>query len=229
MLQNDIIHFLGKGYDSNAYVISSQDESLLVDSGLGNRFMTGANSIKEIESMVKKFSIKNVYLTHAHIDHVGGIIDLINLSDNYSFNLITHHLEAEFLETGKSNYIDPILGTTCGSVKISRKVQEGEKICVGKYIFDILNTPGHTSGGTCLYEKEHKILISGDTVFPGGSFGRTDLPTGNNGELISSLKRLSKLNVELLLSGHMEPVIGRQANNQILSSYSNAKSLFKFY
>jgi hydroxyacylglutathione hydrolase len=61
--------------------------------------------------------------------------------------------------------------------------------------------PGHSPGCMCFYWPEHKILITGDVVFF-GSIGRTDFPGGNTSDLMNSINRLSKLDVECLLPGH---------------------------
>ena len=70
---------------------------------------------------------------------------------------------------------------------------------VGSVKLEIINTPGHSKGSICLYEKANKVLFSGDTVFPQGSFGRVDLPTGNLKELVNSLEKLTSF-VYLLLN-----------------------------
>jgi glyoxylase-like metal-dependent hydrolase (beta-lactamase superfamily II) len=55
----------------------------------------------------------------------------------------------------------------------------------------VLNTPGHTPGSVCLYNDRARVLISGDTMFA-GTWGRTDFPEGNDGDMLKSLRRLFK-------------------------------------
>ena len=69
-------------------------------------------------------------------------------------------------------------------------VQEGDAVKVGDLEFTVLETPGHTAGSVCYLIGNN--IFSGDTLFQ-GSCGRTDLPTGNWGEIIASLKRLRNL------------------------------------
>lgn len=88
----------------------------------------------------------------------------------------------------------------------------------------VLHTPGHTRGSICLYHEEERALISGDTVFPNGSFGRTDFPGGSTEALKRSLDRLVTFEVESLYPGHERPVTagaGRHliATHQCLRSY----------
>ncbi|MFO7872791.1 MAG: MBL fold metallo-hydrolase [Candidatus Undinarchaeales archaeon] len=88
--------------------------------------------------------------------------------------------------------------------------------------FEIIETPGHHSSAVCLYNKEKKILISGDTIFSTGSVGRTDIG-GNPENLKKSVKKLSELDVKILLTGHGEPALenGNEIINKALSLVKN--------
>jgi len=70
-------------------------------------------------------------------------------------------------------------------------------------------TPGHSPGSICLYWPTQRALFSGDLVFKEG-LGRTDLPGGDGAKIKESIKRMSQLDVELLLAGHGEIVFGAQ-------------------
>jgi len=70
----------------------------------------------------------------------------------------------------------------------------------------VIHTPGHTPGGICLYDEATHDLLSGDTVFSDGAFGRTDLPGGDEAALRLSLERLAALDVRGLYPGHGSPV-----------------------
>ena len=73
-----------------------------------------------------------------------------------------------------------------------------------EFRFQIIHTPGHTQGSVCLYFPEERKLFSGDTLFRCG-YGRTDLPGGNYGQLISSLEQLMTLPSETeVFPGHGE-------------------------
>lgn len=67
--------------------------------------------------------------------------------------------------------------------------------------FQIIETPGHTKGSTCLFLKEEKILFSGDTLFHNG-IGRTDLPESIPEEMKNTLEKLKKINYNILCPGH---------------------------
>ena len=58
---------------------------------------------------------------------------------------------------------------------------------LGGQNWKVISTPGHTPGSICLYNKEEKILISGDTLFAYGGYGRTDMAGGDEAQIIHSL------------------------------------------
>ena len=66
-------------------------------------------------------------------------------------------------------------------------LDDGDMLHIGDIEFQIIHTPGHTRGGICIYSKEHKMLFSGDTLFR-GTWGRTDLPSGNTERILHSIK-----------------------------------------
>jgi len=92
--------------------------------------------------------------------------------------------------------------------KADRLLEEGDTIGP----FTVLHVPGHTAGSIALWDKEAKVLFSGDTLFQ-GNYGRTDLPGGNENELFASLRRLFTLDRDIqVFSGHgPSTTIGREA------------------
>ncbi len=192
---------ISKGYDSNVYVIEGE-KTILVDTGLG--------LTPKIKRKVGEVDI--IINTHAHVDHCGG--------NNY-FNAIIYMHPKDIEEAKNGNFY--------GTAKLfGREISfEPEpipnKIKNGEYLFEVLHTPGHTPGSICLYEPRKKILISGDILFPNGSFGREDLG-GNTRDLLASLKMLAKLDFEWLLPGHGKPVNNGKKHAQL--AYEVAESIF---
>ena len=107
------------------------------------------------------------------------------------------------------------------SPEIEKYLVEGEKLFFGDSSLEILHIPGHSPGGIALYSSEDGFVMTGDALFS-GSIGRTDLPGGDYGTLISSIN--SKLMVlpgdTVVYSGHgPETTIGEEkANNPFLRS-----------
>ncbi|MHA2137488.1 MAG: MBL fold metallo-hydrolase [Candidatus Hodarchaeales archaeon] len=226
----DVYWLLGQGFDCNVFIIDSRQESIMIDTGAGSTlnqgFSTASSNIETLKRAIDTRRIKHIFLTHGHIDHIGGIL---SLQSEVDCMISASSEEALQLSSGNSPYLDPIMNSTCSPLKITKKYDEGDTIAVGDYNFQVFETPGHTKGSLSLYEPEKKILISGDTVFPQGSFGRTDLPSGSSSELLKSLERLSNLEIHVLLPGHMPPVISQLPLNSVKDSFRNAQMMLSYY
>nr|MDO8083317.1 MBL fold metallo-hydrolase [Candidatus Sigynarchaeum springense]MDO8116715.1 MBL fold metallo-hydrolase [Candidatus Sigynarchaeota archaeon] len=211
----------GQGVDSNMYlVLNATKEILLIDTGHDGHRRYLIDYIKEIGCEPEQ--IKNVVLTHVHVDHSGGLSWLVK---KYKPLVNVCEIEAYAIEEGDLEL------TLAGMFKgfmdethVDRQLKHGETFSWGEHDFEVIVTPGHTKGGICLYDKENKVLISGDTVFADGSFGRVDFPTGDAVELQRSLDFLATLDVEILLPGHMNAVVGG-ASNHIKTSAKFARMM----
>jgi len=180
---NDIIVIGGMGYDSNVYVF----DDIIVDTGTGQNMDYILKSIKEAGGSVDDLSL--IVNTHHHYDHIGG-------NQYLDLEVAMHTNDASALEEGDQEaLLTTMFGESMEKMKVDHKFEEGDKI----HDFEVLLTPGHTLGSICLYDGE--TLISGDTVFAGGGFGRVDLG-GDMGDMRRSLERLSKLDIKYLLPGH---------------------------
>jgi len=103
------------------------------------------------------------------------------------------------------------------------KLKEGDIIVVGDEKFEVFHTPGHSPGSMCLYSKASKTLISGDTIFSGGWFGRYDFPGGDRHLLKQSIERLTKLDVVNLYPGH-EPMVEGDGRRHMMMVLENIRS-----
>lgn len=218
---------LGYNYNCNGYMIKSQEQSLLIDSGLGKTkgewTVSEQDPFKELEKVIIDNNTKQICLTHAHIDHVGGVM---SLDEKLRSKIIVsaHELEAPHLELPDHKYIDPVNNTVSQPIIINEKLKNGSKIYIGEYELEVIHTPGHTSGSICLYDAEKRILFSGDTVFPDGAFGRVDFPGSNSAELLVSLEIVSNLSIKTLCPGHMDPLLV-DVQESLEQSYYNAKHI----
>ena len=129
-----------------------------------------------------RLQVKQIVITHAHIDHVGGAMQLkartgapILLNSNDADLLKMLDIQASWIGVA-----DP------GKVQIDSELSAGQKIAAGGHSATVLHTPGHTEGSVCLYFPAEKLLIAGDTLFA-RSIGRTDLPGGSFQKIIRSL------------------------------------------
>jgi len=173
----------GIGFDCNSYLI----DNIIVDTGTGQNKDYLYSQLESIDYNPK--DIEMIVNTHCHYDHAGG---------NFLFpdaKVAIHQDDALAIEDENDPLTAAIFGTSMERHDVDIKLKEKDK--VGD--FKVIHTPGHTAGGICLWNGD--ILISGDTVFSDGGFGRIDLG-GNREDMKKSLKRLQELDVNYLLPGH---------------------------
>ena len=136
----------------------------------------------------KGLTIKAIFLTHAHFDHIVGVEGVKKLSDA---PISGSAIDAEA-------YLDPELNLSTEyvhngiSVKLDHEVSDGDEIVIGNMKCKVLITPGHTPGSTCFYFEDDHLLFSGDTLFF-ENIGRTDFPNGSMSDEVRSVERLLKL------------------------------------
>lgn len=150
-------------------------EAIVIDPG---------DEIETVLSILKKHRLtaKQIVITHAHIDHVGGAMKLkaatgapILLNQNDTTLLKMLDLQASWLGMRPP-----------GAVEIDQSLKDGDVVRVNGIQATVLHTPGHTEGSVCLLFEPQKTLVAGDTLFA-GSIGRTDLPGGSYDKIIQSL------------------------------------------
>ncbi len=175
---------------ANAYVLCSEKIAVIDPGGDADFILTTLKNqrIKTVDA---------VLLTHLHYDHA---VAANAVAETFGAALLVHKDEYEF--SRKFGYGDGLYA----SVSNPQFVVDGDVIEIGEYKLKVLHTPGHTPGSVCFYDEHKGLLFSGDTVFPNGSIGRTDLPGGSYVQLHNSLKKLSRLTIKRLYPGHGAPV-----------------------
>ncbi|MHA2330812.1 MAG: MBL fold metallo-hydrolase [Candidatus Hodarchaeales archaeon] len=211
--------------DSNIYVITSHEELFIIDTGLGDipGIPTNSKANALIRAILDQHKGKKVtvLMTHGHLDHLGGLATNQRLQQRTEVFIFSDELP--YIKENTTSFIDPIFGVKMPVITSPLKeVKSKDIIQMGEFEMEVLHTPGHTQGSIVLYNERNKVLIAGDTIFPNGSFGRYDLPSGSLNELIDSIEMLSSLDVEHLLPGHMMPVDG--GNEHIKMSLYNIKN-----
>jgi glyoxylase-like metal-dependent hydrolase (beta-lactamase superfamily II) len=209
----------GYNFDSNIYVILGKNPTI-IDCGTG---LYENEVFKKLNKIVNLNSINQIILTHEHYDHCGGVKKIYEKTNNNP-KIISHVNASDKIENGKSQFAQ-MLGGEMPKMPVDIKLNDKDIINAGDETFEILHTPGHTPGCICLYDKSSKSLISGDTVFSHGSFGRYDFPGGSLIDLKKSIERLAELDIENLYPGHESYITG-DGNKHIKMTLRNISNIF---
>ena len=183
------------GEPTNCYIVEDEEskETMVIDPG------GEPQKIIEMLDTLGIEKLKYIYLTHCHGDHFGGILELKNKKGG---KVLIHRLDSEGLYN-KAISLTYYIGMDDITLEADSRVDDKDRIHLGNLEFQVIHTPGHTQGGTCLYCKEQDLLFSGDTLFK-GTWGRTDLPTSSFPDIIDSItNKLATLPSETIVyPGH---------------------------
>ena len=174
-------------------------------------------------------------MTHEHVDHVLGLYPLNSLLEENQPEIYAYGETAKILQEGNETRIFPgnlgirpsMFGVNIVPLKVKDLNLSKFANIYKDFNFQIFHTPGHSLGSITYYEPNKKILIPGDLVFSGGSFGRYDFPGGSLKDLTESIKFVNNLDIIYLLPGHMR--ISIQGNQEIAHSYRMVRSIGPYF
>ncbi|MBO0959511.1 MBL fold metallo-hydrolase [Neobacillus sp. MM2021_6] len=180
---------------TNCYLVENSDRTCLIfdPGGEGNKLI---HLLQE-----RKLKPVAIILTHAHFDHIGAV-NVVR--EAYKIPVYVHKQEEKWLGDPALNgsqmfmHVEPIRVNPADHI-----IKNEGTMKIGDFEFDVSHTPGHSPGSVSFYFEKDGFVISGDALFQ-GSIGRTDLPGGNNAQLLKSIhdKLLTLPEETYVLSGH---------------------------
>jgi len=205
-----IKQFTFNPFQENTYVVfNDEKDALIIDPGCYND--NEENQLKDfIDS--NSLNVKLLVNTHLHIDHVFGNAFIektyqIKASANQQDEFWLRGLEGQSRMFGlKLRHDTPTLGNY---------IQEGDKLMLGKDVFDVFQVPGHSPGSIVLYNASSESVFVGDVLFE-NSIGRTDLQGGSYQSLIEGIqnKLMTLPESTTVYCGHgPSTTIGREKTN----------------
>lgn len=170
-----------------------QNCSILVEpgSGLGAVIDPGGDVGRILEAIDQVgCKVESILLTHGHLDHAGGAAELKETLEARGAGVVPvvgpHRADQRLLDSlPQTAFAYGLSGLR--SVTPDRWLDEGDQVTVGGLAFDVLHCPGHSPGSVVFFHPEARFAFMGDVLFQ-GSIGRTDLPFGDHGQLIHSIR-----------------------------------------
>jgi glyoxylase-like metal-dependent hydrolase (beta-lactamase superfamily II) len=187
--------------DCNTYVIKD-DLSIIIDPGLTQFLPELVQDLRRDGIDPKEINI--ITNTHLHGDHCWADEAFKKVS---GAKILPHPLQKDFWE---ATVIQTSRFFGVPAVEFTEdELLDYDKLNAGEMQFELIPSPGHSPDSICFYCQSEKILICGDVIFNQNT-GRVDLPGGSADELKQSIEKLSQLEIEYLLPGHMDILVGRE-------------------
>ena len=127
--------------------------------------------------------LTQIWLTHAHIDHAGGVAELVA---RRGLPVIGPHPDDQFLIDGLAEQARAFGFPPAGAFVPQRWLQGGDTVALGAHVFQVRHCPGHTPGHVVFHNADMNRAFVGDVLFA-GSVGRTDFPRSDPQALIRSI------------------------------------------
>lgn len=192
---------------TNTYLVYDETkEAILIDPGDEEEKI-----LERIRTL--QLDIKYIGITHAHADHIGAVERIVNETNA---KVLVHENDYLALLSEKENYRE-MMNVKKQYIDENRiiKVNDNYTFKVGSLKFEVLHTPGHTSGCICLFESTSNILFTGDTIFA-DCYGRCDLETGDFTKMVISIRKLfNRFTDVIIYPGHDEIVNIDKAKRKI--------------
>lgn len=185
---------------TNCYLISDpiSHETLVIDPADASEYISDVLSRESLTPT-------GLVATHGHFDHILGAFGL-QVTYNIPFYLhgddtfLIDRMQSSARHFLKRKNIDP-------APTVTRRLEEGDTLAVGKEKIRVLHTPGHTPGSIVILVVSASAMLVGDALFADGSVGRTDTSYGNRQTLEHSIKKIiNEKRATVLYPGHGESI-----------------------
>jgi glyoxylase-like metal-dependent hydrolase (beta-lactamase superfamily II) len=209
----------------NSYVVTSDDRSLVIDTGMMRPECERA--LREgLDELNVRLAETDFFITHLHADHMGLVSTLATDTSTVYFNRPDNAVVVAAREDSR-NFFDTLIALTRRGGFSEREIEaslrehpgykysppdyppfrfvdDGDELVVGEYRFLVVATPGHTPGHRCLYEPGRRLFVSGDHVLGDITPNITVWADDDDslGDYLASLDKVAELDVELVLPGH---------------------------
>lgn len=201
MLQPRVICLTNGVYQENCYILADPEtgEAVMIDPGEDSDLF-----LRRVET--EGFTLRAVWLTHAHLDHILGVKDVVERS---GAPLYMHPADRPLYDGIAEQ--GAWLGVQAPQLPApDHDLAHGDALQLGGLELEVRHVPGHSPGSVAFVG--HGVAIVGDAIFA-GSVGRVDLPGGDGGTLLASIRdQLMTLPDETIVySGHgPETTIGAE-------------------
>jgi hydroxyacylglutathione hydrolase len=197
------------GMSCNVYVLN--EGRTLIDAG--NFY----GMLHELSQVFDMSLLEQIFITHCHFDHVGGMGELFDWCNPKVYGHLDTLPHINFHGVPFMKIMEK-----AGRADQVVILRGGERLQAGPHLLEVISTPGHTRGDICLYERQNRIMFSGDTVFPSSPteniLAAADKSLGSMDRLTDSLGRLVPYEVDFLLPGHGVPAFS-DGDAHILNAY----------
>lgn len=175
----NIESFIVGPFEENTYLLKNRKEAILIDPGFSNR-----SELLEMEEAIKETELIGILLTHAHVDHVLGLNQVLQ---KYEVPVYLNHSDLYLWENFESQ--SAMFGIRTGGFSfIPKNLEEQHNFEIGSFVMDVLYTPGHSPDHVSLFFQDDGFVIAGDALFR-ESIGRTDLYRGDFDLLERSIRQ----------------------------------------
>ena len=196
------------------YLIEDADGYTLIDTGIA---ASAPRIVKEMAASKRKLAdIKRIVITHAHYDHIGGLVRLKELT---GAQVIAHPLEKNVIqgemteERPRRESLSPIgklmwkPGQIWPAVEVGREVNDGDSLTDVMGGLQVIHAPGHAPGQIALWQPDWRVLICGDAML---NLPSLSLPieayTVDMAQAKQTIQKLAKLNPAIVCFGHGPPI-----------------------